>query len=133
MLFQAENYKGDSWGNQGPKLVSAMIKETCPVKNGAVNASMTERECAGFTILPERAAYPLPFTDWWKLYHAEEAAIVSEALNGSFALHYWSSMDMLYKKDPRVIEADFPIYQIFAENCPITEENGLRPLIGTVF
>jgi len=37
-----------------------------------------------------------------------------------------SSADLLYDEEA-------PIYKIFKENCPLTEENALRSRIGTPF
>ena len=93
----------------------------------------TERDCPDFGILARESAYALPYQDWWKLFHHEEESAVMELFRESFAVHYWSAMERLGDKGPRKMEADHPLYHLFKESCPLTEELELRPRLGTPY
>ena len=109
------------------------MKDMCSAPNGTAKPKAVERGCPDFGILPYTTAYALPYQDWWKIFHAEEGSVIKKLFNESFAVHYWSGMERLGDKGPRTMRADHPLYHLFEENCPWTEELELRPRLGTPY
>lgn len=105
------------------------MRETCTLLP-VINESPIRRNCTDFAILPRQTAYPVRFEDWWKLYYRNERETVRALLANSFALHFWSAMDVLSDDRKRKIDPELPFYEIFARNCPMTERLELRPRIG---
>ncbi|XP_064409482.1 lactosylceramide 4-alpha-galactosyltransferase-like [Latimeria chalumnae] len=55
-----DNYKCDDWGNQGPDLVTRVLKQYCDIK--------TILSCKDVTVLPVEAFYPIPYQNWRQFY-----------------------------------------------------------------
>ena len=84
-----------------------------------------------FQALHHSVTYGILWPGWHKFYDSTKAEEVEKMTKNSWGVHYFNFMSKNSKKllmDPR-----HPLYKVFQSSCPLTEENLMRPLIGTPY
>lgn len=131
----ALDFQPEQWAYNGPDLVTRVAKKFCPAHGGAESETNADGvwswECADIQILHCTSAYPVDYMDFRNLFNASHTKDIQDILSKSFALHYWNKM---IRWDHNVkLRKDQPLYQIFEQNCPMTESIHLRPLLNQPF
>ena len=148
---QISNFDSSQWGNLGPTRWTSCKKEYCnltKVNVGSVrsvsdppplkiehcspkNAKMRQDhgDTGSFSILNNYAAYSVPWRKWQAFYDKREVKYVDEMTRNSFAVHYWNHM-RIFASNALLLDPHQPLYKIFQANCPATEKELLRKIIG---
>lgn len=84
-------FRGDDWGNNGPGVITRVLKKLCKARRVR---DMTPERCRGFAVLPPSAFYPIPWRQW-KLYFDESSSAKTMArLKSSLAIHVWNKFSV---------------------------------------
>ncbi|XP_030050251.1 alpha-1,4-N-acetylglucosaminyltransferase-like isoform X1 [Microcaecilia unicolor] len=114
-----KNYRGEIWGQQGPKLLTRMVERQCgmPVVKGTEDAT-----CGNFSILNPQRFYPIPCSAWEKYFQVWNP---SDTFNSSYALHLWNYMN---HNNKMVIAGSGSVAEnLFKKHCPVTYDFIVKP------
>ncbi|XP_043926383.1 alpha-1,4-N-acetylglucosaminyltransferase-like [Protopterus annectens] len=107
------NYRRNVWGNNGPRLVTHILKIYCDLpdftKTGDIN-------CHNISVLHPNRFYPIPFAKWEEYF---EPVTVMPAFSNSYALHLWNYMNK-DKKKTIVADSGSLAEKLFIRYCPLT-------------
>ncbi|XP_014426353.2 alpha-1,4-N-acetylglucosaminyltransferase-like [Pelodiscus sinensis] len=107
-----QNYRGDIWGHQGPRLLTRRLKALCPVTSFR---NMEDINCQNISYLHPQRYYPIPCGEWNRYFQVWEK---SPDFNNSFSLHVWNFMNREHK---RVVAGSNTLMEnLFKTYCPIT-------------
>lgn len=130
-FFKARDFDEDIWGHQGPLLFTRTLKEYC---ENYTATNVIASKCAQLNILPHWWGHPLRITHWRFLFDIQMNDFVGWATNGrpeTFAVHYWNNAAIKHTRKYRLrYVEEMPLYKLFLEHCPMTEEKMFRPLLG---
>ncbi|XP_063297725.1 alpha-1,4-N-acetylglucosaminyltransferase-like [Pelobates fuscus] len=107
-----ENYKGNVWGNQGPKLFTRVLKKFCNISRFE---SVQDHVCKNVSYLYPQRYYPIPHASWKKYYQAWEKF---PTFNNSYALHIWNKMNK--QKETMVPGSKTLMEHLYQQYCPTT-------------
>ena len=107
------------------------MKRTCLAPNITADEKFLacDRICPDFSVLPISSAYALPYGGWFQLFRPNWIKHMEKTFAKSFAVHYWNFMHKQSSKK-YMVQEDQPIYKLFKQNCPVSESQGLRYVIG---
>ncbi|GCC21225.1 hypothetical protein chiPu_0019692 [Chiloscyllium punctatum] len=116
-----EDYNGADWGHQGPKLMTRILKKWCGTDN--LN-DFLNKKYKGILYLSSNWFYPVPYTDWQRLFEEGTWNENSEEIRNEFTktrgVHIWNFLSGRHRahiKGSRSI-----IEYLFSEFCPRTYE-----------
>ncbi|XP_078266078.1 alpha-1,4-N-acetylglucosaminyltransferase-like [Rhinoraja longicauda] len=113
------NYIGHVWGQQGPRLLTRVLKRWCQTDN---LATFIGKECNGISLwIPDRF-YPIPYPAWKKYYTPWKKKDIEWTFSATYGAHVWNFMNSNNKKkivagSGSLIEHFFQLY------CPTTYKN----------
>lgn len=110
-------FKGNIWGNNGPGVITRMLKNLCNTKYAR---DMTPARCNGFKVFPPSAFYPINYKNWTKYFESEDLDKTMECLKNSKAIHVWNK----FSHERRIKVGSQVPYSIIAEKyCPKVYKN----------
>ena len=136
LIFVRFIYRRDSWGHNGPSLITRVLKKLCQVENLAsvtasdiddADASIDEKnriKCKGFLILPSHTFYPIIWQEWQKYFNTrqkENENLWNETtvLKQSVAIHIWNKMSSK-EKAQKSLKGRQLFTQLAFSQCPVT-------------
>lgn len=108
-----QKYNGNIWGNQGPYLITRMLKKLCNLtdfENGA------DQLYHNISFLHPRRFFPISFQEWEKYYKVWDSR---PGFNDSYALHLWNFMNQEQKKKMD-IGSNTLVENLYKTYCPAT-------------
>ncbi|XP_062901053.1 alpha-1,4-N-acetylglucosaminyltransferase-like [Mobula hypostoma] len=112
-------YNGDIWGQQGPRLITRMLKRWCNINN---LATFIGKECNGISIWITNRFYPIPYPAWGRYYVHWEKEHIERAFSDSYGVHVWNFMNK-QKKNIVVAGSGSLLEHFFQLHCPTTYKN----------
>eukprot|EP00094_Tigriopus_californicus_P001481 TCALIF_01436-PA protein Name:"Similar to A4GNT Alpha-1,4-N-acetylglucosaminyltransferase (Homo sapiens)" AED:0.10 eAED:0.14 QI:50/0.5/0/1/0/0.33/3/0/315 len=135
LLNMAKDFQPEHWAYNGPDLVTRVAKIYCPAHGGTASENsvdgMWSWKCGDIQILNRTNAYAIDYRDFRNLFNTSHSTEIEAAISNSFAMHYWNKMISWHGRV--TLRDDQPLYKIFRQNCPVTEEFYLRPLLNQRF
>lgn len=89
LLDLQRNFDGRNWGNNGPGVITRVMKHICQTNNIEIMQDNTKR-CMGFKVYPIEAFYAIPWLEW---SHYFEPTLLEQTLartKNSFVAHVWN-------------------------------------------
>ncbi|GAB6026386.1 hypothetical protein CHUAL_012589 [Chamberlinius hualienensis] len=117
----AMNYRGKSWSDNGPYLVSRVLKQMCNVSDSFESVLSKPEMCEGVNILPRDAFYSI---SWDDLFRAKKP--VELDFTQKYVVHLWSK---LTKTKEVKIGANSIIENLFKVACPTVYQHILKTKI----
>ncbi|XP_042314445.1 alpha-1,4-N-acetylglucosaminyltransferase [Sceloporus undulatus] len=108
-----QNYNGDIWGNQGPFLITRVLKRLCNLTDFE---DTEDQRCHNISFLNPQRFYPIPYGFWMKYYEVWDSR---PEFNDSYALHLWNYMNQDQKKNV-TIGSNTLVENLFSTYCPTT-------------
>ncbi|XP_010212002.1 PREDICTED: alpha-1,4-N-acetylglucosaminyltransferase [Tinamus guttatus] len=105
-------YNGRIWGNQGPFLMTRMLKAICNLTDFV---GLEDHRCHNISFLNPQRFYPIPYPAWKKYY---EVWNKDPNFNHSYALHLWNFMN----RNQKVVVAGSNTLaeKLYKTYCPTT-------------
>ncbi|XP_064020818.1 alpha-1,4-N-acetylglucosaminyltransferase [Pogoniulus pusillus] len=118
-------YNGNIWGNQGPFLMTRMLKAICNLTDFR---GTEDHSCPNISFLNPQRFYPIPYPAWRRYYKVWDP---SPTFNHSYALHLWNFMN--HNRKAVVAGSNTLAEQLYRAYCPTTYQDliqnaQLRPL-----
>ncbi|XP_053167633.1 alpha-1,4-N-acetylglucosaminyltransferase [Hemicordylus capensis] len=112
MVDFVQNYNGSIWGNQGPLLITRMLKKLCKLSDFE---NMVDQRCHNISFLHPQRFYPISYQKWEKYYEVWDS---EPDFNNSYALHLWNFMNQ--KKKNVTTGSNTLAENLFKTYCPAT-------------
>ncbi|NWX55824.1 A4GCT acetylglucosaminyltransferase, partial [Promerops cafer] len=108
-------YNGNIWGNQGPYLMTRMLKTLCNLTDFQ---GTEDHSCQNISFLNPQRFYPIPYPAWSRYYQVWDK---SPSFNHSYALHLWNFMN----RNRKVVVAGSNTLaeKLYKTYCPTTYED----------
>ncbi|XP_048460177.1 alpha-1,4-N-acetylglucosaminyltransferase-like isoform X1 [Rhincodon typus] len=114
-----EDYNGADWGHQGPKLMTRMLKKWCRTDDLDY---FRNRKCKGILYLSSNWFYPVPYTNWEKIFEEDTWNGNNEVIINEFSktsgIHVWNFLSGRHKA--HVKGSKSLIEYLFSKDCPTT-------------
>ncbi|XP_006883418.1 PREDICTED: alpha-1,4-N-acetylglucosaminyltransferase [Elephantulus edwardii] len=107
-----EHYNSDIWGNQGPHLMTRMLKLWCRLRDFH---EVSDLSCLNISFLHPQRFYPISYPQWRRYYDVWDR---EPSFNHSYALHLWNYMNQ--EKRPVVRGSNTLVENLFRKYCPKT-------------
>lgn len=107
-----ENFDGTNWGNNGPGVITRVLKEIC--QTSTVN-NMTKSNCHGFTVHPPDTFYAVPWEEYWKFFSEQYTYETMSKIEDSLVSHVWNKFSQY---NISYINSDVAYVQLAKEFCP---------------
>ncbi|XP_069755479.1 alpha-1,4-N-acetylglucosaminyltransferase-like isoform X2 [Narcine bancroftii] len=108
------NYIGDIWGQQGPRLITCMLKRWC---NNKDPGDLIGKECNGISFWITNRFYPIPYPDWMRYYDPWKKEDIEETFSDTYGAHVWNYMNSEKKKT--IIAGSGSLIEYFSKlYCP---------------
>ncbi|XP_032887408.1 alpha-1,4-N-acetylglucosaminyltransferase-like [Amblyraja radiata] len=113
------NYNGDIWGQQGPQLITRVMKRWCQIDN---IGTFIGKECNNISLWITDRFYPIPWSAWEKYFAPWKMKDVEHIFSVSYGAHVWNFMNSSRKK--KVIAGSGSLIEHFFQlYCPTTYRN----------
>ncbi|XP_078265950.1 alpha-1,4-N-acetylglucosaminyltransferase-like [Rhinoraja longicauda] len=89
------NFIGHVWGQQGPRLITRVLKRWCRIDN---LAAFTGTECNGISLWISSRFYPIPWSSWGKFYIAWKKEDIEQTFSATYGIHVWNFMNSSKKR-----------------------------------
>ncbi|XP_043940116.1 alpha-1,4-N-acetylglucosaminyltransferase-like [Protopterus annectens] len=109
------NYNGGIWGQQGPRLLTRVLKKTCTLPNFN-KVQDFPCEARNVTIMHPSRFYPISWSQWKKYFEVWKEI---PTFNDSYGLHLWNFMNRNEKKIV-ISESNTLVENLFKKYCPST-------------
>ncbi|XP_048190403.1 alpha-1,4-N-acetylglucosaminyltransferase [Perognathus longimembris pacificus] len=111
-----EHYNSRVWGNQGPLLMTRMLRVRCRL--GAFpRRGRGDLRCGDLSVLHPDRFYPIPFRQWGRYYQVWDPP--DPAFRASYALHLWNFMNRRERKTVRPGSGTLA-ERLYRRHCPGT-------------
>ncbi|XP_048362227.1 alpha-1,4-N-acetylglucosaminyltransferase [Sphaerodactylus townsendi] len=107
-----ENYNGNFWGNQGPYLMTRMLKGLCNLTDFK---NLEDQRCHNISFLHPHRFYPIPYSKWKKYYEVWDSI---PDFNDSYALHLWNFMN--HERKNMTTGSNTLVEHLYKTYCPTT-------------
>ncbi|XP_072266470.1 alpha-1,4-N-acetylglucosaminyltransferase-like [Pyxicephalus adspersus] len=107
-----QNYNSKIWGNQGPTLITRVLKTICNLPNFN---NMEDIICGNISFLNPQRFYPIPYPAWERYY---EVWTKLPTFNESYALHLWNYMNN--KQKTMEPGSNTLVEHLYQQYCPST-------------
>uniref|UniRef100_K7FH36 Alpha-1,4-N-acetylglucosaminyltransferase-like n=1 Tax=Pelodiscus sinensis TaxID=13735 RepID=K7FH36_PELSI len=118
-----QNYRGEIWGHQGPRLLTRMLKALCPVTNFH---NVEDINCQNISYLHPQRFYPIPCGEWNRYFQVWEK---SPEFNNSYSMHVWNYMNREHK--PVVAGSNTLLENLYKTYCPTTYKALIQGPVGS--
>ncbi|XP_049658425.1 alpha-1,4-N-acetylglucosaminyltransferase [Accipiter gentilis] len=105
-------YNGNIWGNQGPFLMTRMLKAICNLTDFK---GTEDHSCQNISFLNPQRFYPIPYPAWGQYYEVWEK---NPNFNHSYALHLWNFMN--HNRKAVVAGSNTLAEKLYKAYCPTT-------------
>ncbi|XP_018426688.1 PREDICTED: alpha-1,4-N-acetylglucosaminyltransferase-like [Nanorana parkeri] len=106
----ADNYKGEIWGQQGPRLFTRVVKKWCGLP---VFITKDDVMCGNISYCHPQRFYPISYPSWRKYYEVWKDL---PTFNGTYALHLWNFMNKEGKT--MVPGSNTLVEHLYQKQCP---------------
>ncbi|CAN2391463.1 acetylglucosaminyltransferase activity [Pristimantis euphronides] len=117
-----QNYRGEVWGHQGPKLFTRIVKKYCGLPQFT---SLDHMKCANVSYFHSDRFYPLPYASWKQYFNVWKTL---PTFSNSYALHLWNYMNS--EKKSMVPGSNTLVEHLYKEHCPFTYAEILKNVTG---
>lgn len=107
-----ENFDGTNWGNNGPGVITRVLKEICQT---STIDNMTKSHCHGFTVHPPDTFYAVPWEEYWKFFSERYTYETMSKIEYSLVSHVWNKFSQY---NISYINSDVAYVQLAKEFCP---------------
>ena len=107
-----ENFDGTDWGNNGPGVLTRVLKEICET---SVVKNMNKSKCYGFSVLPIEDCYSIPWVEHQKFFKEQYLNEAMARLNDSLIAHVWNKHS---ETTPLLSTSNVAYIQLAKEFCP---------------
>ncbi|XP_067850865.1 alpha-1,4-N-acetylglucosaminyltransferase-like [Heptranchias perlo] len=112
-------YIGHIWGQQGPRLITRVLKRWCLSNN---LADFTGKECNGISLWITRRFYPIPYPSWENYYASWKKEQIESVFSDTYGAHVWNYKNSIKKR--KVIPGSGSLMEyLFQAYCPTTYRN----------
>ncbi|KAM4862871.1 alpha-1,4-N-acetylglucosaminyltransferase [Urocitellus parryii] len=119
-----EHYNSKIWGNQGPILITRMLKLWCKLGDFQ---GLSDLRCLNLSFLHPQRFYPISYPQWRRYYEVWDRDL---SFNDSYALHLWNYMN---KEGRTVVRGSNTLVEnLFREYCPRTYRDLIQGPEGLV-
>uniref|UniRef100_UPI00398F57CD alpha-1,4-N-acetylglucosaminyltransferase-like n=1 Tax=Pristiophorus japonicus TaxID=55135 RepID=UPI00398F57CD len=113
------HYVGHIWGQQGPRLLTRVLKRWCKSNNPA---SLAGKECNGTSLWIAKRFHPIICQSWKKYYDPWKKEDIENVFSGTYGAHVWNYMNSMKKR--KVIAGSGSLMEYFFQMyCPTTYRN----------
>ncbi|KAM3932746.1 alpha-1,4-N-acetylglucosaminyltransferase-like [Leptodactylus fuscus] len=113
-----QNYRGDVWGHQGPRLFTRVLNKYCGVPKFT---SVDHLKCANVSYFHTERFYPIGVGSWGKYFEVWKDL---PTFNNSYALHLWNYMNREGKF--MMVGSNTLVEHLYQQYCPSTYESILK-------
>ncbi|XP_011371517.1 alpha-1,4-N-acetylglucosaminyltransferase [Pteropus vampyrus] len=107
-----EHYNSDIWGNQGPILMTRMLRVWCKLKNFQ---EVSDFRCSNFSFLHPQRFYPISYPQWRRYYEVWDT---DPSFKDSYGLHLWNYMN---QEGRTVVRGSNTLVEnLYRKHCPRT-------------
>ncbi|XP_036049539.1 alpha-1,4-N-acetylglucosaminyltransferase [Onychomys torridus] len=107
-----EHYNSRIWGNQGPNLMTRMLRVWCRLKDFH---ELGDLKCLNISFLHPQRFYPIPYPEWRRYYQVWDT---EPSFNNSYALHLWNYMN---QEGRTVVRGSNTLVEnLYRKHCPKT-------------
>lgn len=85
------NFDGSDWGNNGPGVITRVLKKICQTE---LPAEMTRKRCHGFKVFPIDRCYAIGWMDWKLFFDKNSLEIAMKTLEKSIIAHVWNKFSI---------------------------------------
>nr|XP_004664414.2 alpha-1,4-N-acetylglucosaminyltransferase [Jaculus jaculus] len=110
-----EHYNSHIWGNQGPHLMTRMLRVWCRLGDFQ---DLGDLKCLNMSFLHPKRFYPIPYPEWRRYYEVWDT---EPSFNDSYALHLWNYMNQ--GKRTVVRGSNTLVENLYRKHCPRTYRN----------
>ncbi|XP_004712152.1 alpha-1,4-N-acetylglucosaminyltransferase [Echinops telfairi] len=107
-----EHYNSDIWGNQGPLLMTRMLRVWCKLRDFQ---EVSDLRCLNLSFLHPQRFYPISYSQWRRYYEVWDT---DPSFKDSYALHLWNYMNrgrkVMVKGSNTLVE------NLYRKHCPRT-------------
>ncbi|XP_051874543.1 alpha-1,4-N-acetylglucosaminyltransferase-like [Pristis pectinata] len=108
------HYIGDLWAQQGPRLITRMLKKWCNIDNPGAFIGL---ECNGISLWITKRFYPVPFPAWERYYAHWKKEDFDQVFSATYGAHVWNYMNSGKKK--KVVAGSGSLIEYFFQlHCP---------------
>ncbi|KAM6223037.1 alpha-1,4-N-acetylglucosaminyltransferase [Rhynchocyon petersi] len=107
-----EHYNSDIWGNQGPILMTRMLRVWCRLRDFQ---DVSDLRCLNLSFLHPQRFYPISYPEWRRYYDVWDT---DPSFKDSYALHLWNYMNQ--EGRPVVKGSNTLVENLFRKYCPRT-------------
>lgn len=119
-----EHYNSHIWGNQGPKLMTRMLKMWCKLQDFQ---ELGDLKCLNISFLHPQRFYPIPYPEWRLYYQVWDT---EPSFNNSYALHLWNYMN---QEGRTVVRGSNTLAEnLYRKHCPKTYRALIQGAKGAV-
>ncbi|XP_036188357.1 lariat debranching enzyme isoform X5 [Myotis myotis] len=119
-----EHYNSYIWGNQGPDLMTRMLRVWCKLEDFQ---ELSDLRCLNVSFLHPQRFYPISYPEWRRYY---EVWSPEPSFNDSYALHLWNYMNQEGKGVVR--GSNTLVENLYRKHCPRTYRDLIRGPEGSV-
>eukprot|EP00062_Callorhinchus_milii_P000395 gi/632934356/ref/XP_007909060.1/ PREDICTED: lactosylceramide 4-alpha-galactosyltransferase-like [Callorhinchus milii] len=110
------NYNGQIWGQQGPHLISRVLKHWCQSDN---LGKFLDLQCNGISYLSPRYFYPIKYTEWQRFFQPWNKNDIESFFSDTKGVHIWNFKNVGQQK--RVVAGSGTLIEnLFIKYCPTT-------------
>ncbi|XP_036917062.1 alpha-1,4-N-acetylglucosaminyltransferase [Sturnira hondurensis] len=119
-----EHYNSHIWGNQGPDLMTRMLRLWCRLEDFQ---GVSDLRCSNLTFLHPQRFYPISFREWRRYYEVWDTDPI---FNASYALHLWNHMN---QEGRGVVRGSNTLAEnLYQKHCPRTYQDLVQGPTGLV-
>nr|XP_011719852.1 alpha-1,4-N-acetylglucosaminyltransferase isoform X2 [Macaca nemestrina] len=119
-----EHYNSDIWGNQGPDLMTRMLRVWCKLEDFQ---ELSDLRCLNISFLHPQRFYPISYPEWRRYYEVWDT---DPSFNDSYALHLWNYMN---QEGRAVVRGSNTLVEnLYRKHCPGTYRDLIQGPEGSV-
>ncbi|KAM5314849.1 alpha-1,4-N-acetylglucosaminyltransferase-like [Glossophaga mutica] len=119
-----EHYNSHIWGNQGPNLMTRMLRLWCKLEDFQ---GVRDLRCSNLSFLHPQRFYPISYPEWRRYYEVWDT---DPSFNDSYALHLWNHMN---QEGRDVVRGSNTLAEnLYRKHCPRTYRVLVQGPVGLV-
>ncbi|XP_069830047.1 alpha-1,4-N-acetylglucosaminyltransferase-like [Dendropsophus ebraccatus] len=109
-----QNYQGERWGQQGPQLLTRIVRKYCGLPQFK---SVDHMMCAKISYFHTERCFPIPCASWGKFYEEWNKSL---NFDNTYTFHLWNYANT--KKKIMVPRTNTLLEHLYQQYCPSTYE-----------